>query len=495
MKQVYYFLLAAALTFVSCDEMLNVTSESYGEADKITTPWNINVALMGCYNGMQVPLDNEWMFTELRSDNALQGQAGSSNAQNQLYNDLDMFRPSASMNFIFQYWSALYHNISNTNKVIQNIDKLELTDELKQYKGEALVIRSYHYFNLVRLFGPVFLTTEAIGPEDAKKMNRQPVDVVYQQLVDDLMLAADYLPAVYDNANVGRATKWTAKALLAKVYLTWSGKNDDIAYLTAADYLLDELQQAPATNSIGLLNNYADVFSMTNEMNREILFTVRFKSGGYGLGSKFANLFAPLGSGMIPGTCSGLNNPSYSIYEAYTNAGDIQRRDVAIGVISGKIWLDSLYVKKFFDDRGNNDNENDWPILRYSDVLLMSAEVKARLGDIPAGMVKLNQVHTRVGLTALPTPGGLAEFMVALQLERRLEFAFENDRFFDLVRWGTATQVLTNNIFVEDWLHYNRYVPAYTPRNIVDEWRLLLPIPQREIDTNNEIRIAQNPGY
>ncbi len=493
MKQLYSFLFCiAALSLVSCEKMLESDPQSYLPADKVTNAATINNTVLGCYSGMQAPLDYEWMLIDLRSDDALQGQPNSSTVQNYAYNDLDMFRPSPSLEQIYDYWKACYHNISNANNVIQNVNKLDPTATLLQYKGEALFIRSYHYFNLVRLFGPIFLVTETIQPSEAKKLNRQPVDLVYAQLVADLEYAIENLPATYPAADLGRATKWAAQALLAKVYLSWAGTSTN--YLVEADQLLDELQQAPATGSIGLESDYAKIFDIKNEMNKEIVFAIRFKTGGYGLGSKFANMFAPLNSQMTAGGCQGLNNPSMSIYSAYKASGDTTRQQVSMGHYD-KTNIDSMYVKKFFSVATlGNDAENDWPVLRYADVLLMSAEVKARLGNVSAGLSRLNTVRTRAKLPSL-TISSLAEFMEAIQLERRLEFAFENQRFFDLVRWGIAGDVLTNDIYNVDWTHYSRFPQAIAPRNPVDQWRLLLPIPQHEIDTNNETKIPQNYGY
>jgi hypothetical protein len=493
---IYLFILClTGLFFVSCEDIFDNKSESYLEADKVDNPETINITVMGCYNGLQSPLYYEWMLTELRSDNALQGQPNSSSVENYAFNDLDMFRPSPSLNRIYSYWLASYHNISNANNVILNVNKQELTTLLKQYKGEALFIRSYHYFNLVRLFGPVFLITEPTQPTAAKKEDRKPVDEVYAQIIADLKLAADYLPESYSSDELGRATRWAAKALLAKVYLTCSGIGS--TYLAEADDLLDELQRAPATNSIGLVtSSYADVFSITNEMNKEILFAVRYKAGGYGLGATFANDFAPLNSGsaVIMGNGRGWNCPTVSIYNAFDAMGDQQRKAVTLGIYERE--KDTVYVKKFFSAVNlGNDAENDWPVLRYSDVLLMSAEVKARRGDLAGALTRLNLVHERAGLTAIPVINSLAVFMETLREERRLEFAFENQRFFDLVRWGIASQVLYDHIYSEEADFYSRFSAALGPRNGVDEWRLLLPIPQREIDTNNEIRITQNYGY
>ena len=119
------------------------------------------------------PLSNEWQFTELRSDNSKQGSPGSTASTNRDLSDLDMFTPATSHQAIYTYWSANYNNIRNVNIVLQKLGvaydpatgtisfaaiDIPITEtDRKQLAGEAMIIRAYHYFNMVRLFGGVFL--------------------------------------------------------------------------------------------------------------------------------------------------------------------------------------------------------------------------------------------------------------------------------------------------------------------------------------------------
>ena len=171
---------------------------------------------------------------------------------------------------------------------------------------------------MVRLFGGVFLVHEPLHPLDAVNVNRSSVADMYKLIIADLLNAADNgrnskygsIPA----AELGRANSWSAKALLAKVYLTLNRK-------TEAAVLLQDI----ITNSgYSLQANYANIFSISNEMNSEILFAIRFKAGGIGLGSSLPNTFAPLNSGaaVINGDGRGLNFPSIDLFNSYaaTNA-------------------------------------------------------------------------------------------------------------------------------------------------------------------------------
>lgn len=473
----------------------------------------VKSALTGCYNGLQKPLLNEWQFTELRSDNSKQGSPGSTASANRDLSDLDMFMPSPSQIQIYNYWLATYNNIRNVNIVLQKLGvvydpsagsvsfapidiPISETDR-KQLAGEALFIRAYHYFNLVRLFGGVFLVYEPVSPAQAKATNRASVQDIYKLIEADLKTAASSMNSLKYNqiapADLGRATRWAAEGLLAKVYLTLDRKSE------AATLLQDVI-----TNSgYSLQGTYAGVFAITNEMNSEILFAVRYKAGGVGLGSTFANTFAPLGTGstVINGDGDGLNYPTADL-DTLTN-GDL-RKPTLIGV-SGSGTGTALYVKKFFSQVTiPDDAENDWPVLRFADILLMLAEAQ---GYSQASLDLINSVRPRAGLPdyTLANVTSVAEFEKALADERRIEFAFENQRWFDLLRYNTtlttitAQQAMKEHFAREYASHYSRYLPP-TPtledlQNNVTADKLLLPIPQHEIDTNTQLEIAQNPGY
>jgi hypothetical protein len=479
-------------------------------------------ALTGSYNGLQKPLEFEWMLTDLRADNSKQGVANSSAAINFEFNELDMYTLNSAHDKVYQYWLVTYKNIRSINYVLKSLGVTyaggqttvgEGTAKMNQQQknqlaGEALFLRAYHYFNLVRLYGDVFLITEPVDPEQSKKITRTPLADCYQFITADLMAAKDLLSqAPYStstNAEAGRATSWAAKALLAKVYLTTNRAS-------AALPLLDDVI---SNSGHGLLPSFSDVFSINNEMNREILFAVRFKAGGFGLGNLMANNFAPTSSGsaIVNGDGSGYNFPTNDLDVTYktpaTGAADA-RKAVTMAKYSSK-----LYVKKFISPvLVKFDAENDFPVLRFPDVLLMKAEA---LGFGTTAVNLINEVRTRAGAAdyvsgdfntgfyKYPADGSAnaittqAQFLTALLNERRLEFAFENQRFFDLVRTGQAIAVIKNHYALEFDSHYKAYRPAFTlaelQSNLTAE-KLLLPIPQRELDANDQIKIVQNPGY
>jgi hypothetical protein len=473
----------------------------------------VYTGLIGCYATMQAPMNVEWQLTELRSDNTKMGVPGSSNTVNRDLSDLDVFNPSTAHPTVNTYWTSTYNVIRNANIILKSLGvdynqnsgtlslspiTLTISDSLrKQYAGEALVIRANAYFNLVRLYGGVFLLTQPISPEDAKKMNRSSVADIYKLIIADLTTASSYCSAArftsIPTSTIGRANSWVAKGLLGKVYLTLNQKNLAIA----------QLQDVITNSGYSLQATYANVFSITNEMNSEILFTVRYKAGNLGLGSAFGNQFAPLGTSIINGSGLGWNYPTaeFDTISGMAPTTPIDPRKVVNMAFTGTT-AKLLYVRKFFATVVTaNDGESDWPILRYADVLLMLAEAQ---GFSPASITLINQVRTRVGLPNLTGITTIASFEQALAYERRMEFAFENQRFFDLVRYNStlttikADDVIKNHIAREFASHYNNYnpvVPLAILQSNVNANKFLLPIPQREIDTNSQIVIPQNPGY
>jgi hypothetical protein len=515
MKYIQYIFLVGCIALLSCNKVIDVYPQSnLNTATYYSNLEEVKAALTGCYNGMQRSLSSEWQFTELRSDNSKQGSPGSTASGNRDLSDLDMFTPSTSHQAIYTYWAATYNNIRNVNILLQKLGvsydpgtgtisfstvEIPITEtDRKQLAGEAMVIRAYHYFNLVRLFGGVFLIHQPITPEQAKQINRSTVADIYKLMVADLTTAATSMNSLKFGqiaaTDAGRMNRWAAKGLLAKVNLTLGKKTEAIALL----------QDVITNSGYTLQSTYANIFSIANEMNSEILFAVRYKSGGFGLGSHFGNTFAPLGSGsaIINGDGDGLNYPTADLDTA-TN-GDL-RKPTLIGVYgtgSAAKW----YVKKYlFPVTLVDDGESDWPVLRYADILLMLAEAQ---GYNQSSLDLINSVRVRAGLPnyTMSNITSVAQFEQALSNERRIEFAFENQRWFDLVRFNTtmttvtAVQTMKDHFADEYYNHYRLYVaPAPTLAelyaNVSTPGRLLLPIPQREIDTNTQLKIEQNPGY
>jgi hypothetical protein len=536
MKNLITILFASMFMITSCKKNIdrlplnNVSIENYYKNTA-----EVQIALNGCYAGLRTTLLEEWQLTELRSDISLMANTGSTSVPNREKSDLDLFVPSTSLAAIYTYWSANYANIRNINLILNALaldydvssgtlkkgtTAVVITDnEYKDLSAQAAFLRAYHYFNLVRLYGGVFLIHEPYsgsGALEAVNINRSTVDEMYKLIIADLLYATENgvalsysaFAAANSGANLGKVNAWSAKSLLAKVYLTQNKKAEALSLLN--DVITNSGYGLVTTG----LTPYADVFSTSNEMNKEILFAVRYKAGGLGIGSPWPNTFAPelSGTAIVNGDGDGFNNGAYE-YENQYSLADL-RKPFTIGIwptATTAITSSSrrVYAKKHITPVTLlDDAENDWIVMRYADVILMKAEAQ---GYSQASLDLINQTKARAGLganylTLVNVPND-QRFADSLSRERKLEFAFENMRFFDMVRYNTtlpaqsedAVTRMKNHFAFMYTNHYGKYVsPAPTLATIqgyVTTNKLLLPIPQREIDNNTHLVIPQNPGY
>ncbi|MFC5625374.1 RagB/SusD family nutrient uptake outer membrane protein [Algoriphagus winogradskyi] len=471
--------LASLGLFTACDLDLQPISE-IGEGNFYQTDLDFNTAMVAAYNGMQAPILNEWAMTELRSDNTrLHNSQTASNIYIPL-RELDLMTFTAEQPNIYEYWADTYQNISRVNTVLDRLDDIESQSLRAQLEGEASFIRAYHYFNLVRLFGEVYLVDSRISAQEAKNLTPASVDALYSFIISDLTAAASLLPTSYPAESAGRATSWAAKGLLAKVYRTQRK-------FTEAETLLAEVIAGSGAALLTGANGYQQVFSTSNELNKEILFAVRFKAGGLGIGSPLANYFAPQNSGsfVINGDGNHFNKPTDELINLYDSADLRQNVAFQRGYIgAGGNFVEDNFVYKFYSPVSiSQDAENDFPVLRYADILLMYAEALNENGKTAMALTYLNQVRERAGLTAytIEEVGSKDAFTEKLLLERRLEFAFENQRWFDLVLYNMVEETL--NTQYETEVFYSEYTFGISP---VQSDKLLLPLPQREVDIFNQ---------
>ncbi len=526
-----YISISIVLITFGCSDIIDLKSESNISADNFYANYSdLQIGLTSCYKGMQAPLSEEWAMTELRGDNSTMDSGTSTSTVKHDLIFLDQFYTPTTHQGVYNYWLKTYNNIRNTNIILnatganynQTTGALEYTPvsipvtvaQCKSIAAEASFIRAYHYFNLVRLFGGVFLIHEPVSAEEAKTINRSAVNDIYKLIEADLINAKDYGSTTAYSANsqdLGHANKWAAEALLAKVYLTLNRKAE------AAVLLQDVINNS----GYSLQSSYANVFSVNNEMNSEILFAIRFKGGGLGMGNPLPNNFAPTNSGnaVINGDGDGYNNPMLEIVKSsssYTNYIDPSTIRYATNI--GLYSTSSYYVKKFISPTIiAYDAENDWPVIRFADVLLMKAEAD---GNTASSLGYINQVRSRAGLADLTSinVSTTANFEKALALERRWEFAFENQRWFDIMRFNTTMTSLSAptdefpNLKIQGAEYvmkkhlknmYSKVYLGFTVLPITQSQllsnanpdRFLLPIPQYEIDTNSFITIPQNPSY
>ncbi|WP_303216407.1 RagB/SusD family nutrient uptake outer membrane protein [Parabacteroides johnsonii] len=479
-----YNLIAIALlgfSFSSCSDFLEQNPQTdLSENDFYKTADDILSAVNGAYSSLQEGdvYGNWYVFGEIPSDNTRNQLSGSVTTQN----EFDQFYIDTQNSMIASFWKAAYKVINRTNTVLGRIDGIEINAELaNRYKLECKFIRALMYFNLVRVYGDVPLVLKEISISESYDILREPKENVYNQIIADLK-EAQGLPVSYSTAEDGRATQGAAKALLADVYMT-------LHKYAEAETILAEIinsgRYGLLENTPGSLNidGYKNVFSPVNHNSKEGIFEIQFLKGGYGEGSNYANNFAPENSGtnvVAVGGTGGNNIPEMDIYNAYEE-GDLRRDfSMSLGYYDNRKnneWVESRYVCKFMDvPYQNNDASNNYPVIRYADVILMYAEALNQNGKTAEACKYLNMTRRRgFGYQTTETsPVDLqttdkAQFALMVEQERRVELAFENHRWFDLIRTGRAVEVMKSKGFS------------------LNETNLICPIPQKQIDVNPKL--------
>lgn len=433
---------------------------------------DIEQAVIAAYAALQssnMYKENFLYFMEGRSDNSYFEDITQTEKS-----DFDFFRETASNSLLNDTWNTCYIGIQRCNIVLNRIDGIAMDEDLKLIrKGEVKFIRALTYFNMVRMWGGVPVVLQEVDdPFGSYGDVRQPVNEVYEAIIDDLQDAANELPQ--NQTQDGRITKGAALTLLGKVYLTLEQWSDAVSTLNQVVGL-----------GYQILPNYADVFDSENENNQELIFSIQFASGFDGEGSVFRRMHMPIGVSNLLGNVSagaGFNLPTEDLYNAFTDV-DLRKAVTVPMVTDGR-----LYTNKFNAISSiPNDEDNNFIVLRYADVLLMLAEALNELGYVPAGdaFSYLNTIRIRAGLQELNSSNlsNQEEFRNAILLERRLELALENHRWFDLVRTGKAIEVM------------QAYEEDRGPLIIEANKHELYPIPQSQINIMNSPNFLQNPGY
>ena len=475
-KYIIYIFMGVAMA--SCSDFLNLQPE-YLVNDKsfYKSPKDFETALVGNYAGLQ-GLHNTSLInlgdlttdnTDIRSTSPTTSEA-----------ECDEMNPTASNDFLNTIWSTCFATIARSNNILSRLDAVTMTDAQKnQYKGESLFLRAYSYFYLVRLFGNVPMVDVAFrSPDEIMKfdMIRKPVSEIYSLIIKDLTEAATLLNGV-TGLSKSQASVGASKTLLGKVYLTT--KQYDLAKTV--------LKEVIDSKTYSLNPDYKKLFTNGNDELQESIFEIKYMSGNVGEGNSFSTVFMPsrFDVGMFPGNMQGSGRilPTRQMANSYEK-GDL-RRQASIGdsvkLITGK-YEKELYGLKFVDFTTGivGDGGINFTSIRYADVLLMYAESLNETTNTAEAHTYINLVRSRAGLAPL---AGLtkAEFALAMENERKVEFFLEGHRWFDLARTGRTLAVL-NKYFLDNGLRFT-----------VAEHEVIMPIPLREIDINP--KLGQNQGY
>lgn len=482
-------LIAIISTNCSDDYLDKAPLDSINTANYPSDAEELETIVNGAYQPLQWPkLYNMRMWTsDIMAGNSIVGAGGGSDGIET--QNMANFVTAPDNAGVLDLWRGPWPGILMANIVLDEAPEMDVEEGIKNRSmGEAYFLRAHYYFILVRYFGDVPLVTEPSSVDSDLLPARTSRDLVYDQIISDLQNAINLLPpkSSYSDDDLGRACRGAALGILAKVHLTlgnWSNVVNLTNQIADLGYALNP--------------DYADNFNPATENSIESLFEVQYHSdGGYDFWSNenqaswTSPFMGPRGSGFVAGAY-GWNQPTREFVEAYEE-GDA-RKDVTILYEGGPDFdgytydpaysLTGYNVRKFLVPKSvsaSYDNSPlNFPVLRYADVLLMKAEALNQLGQTDKAEIPLNKVRTRAGLQDIESGLDQEAFRKAVLHERRVELAFEGQRWFDLIRVNDGQYAL-------DFLHSIGKTNA-------SEKHLLFPVPQIELDRNPNL--TQNPGY
>ncbi|WP_037316138.1 RagB/SusD family nutrient uptake outer membrane protein [Salegentibacter sp. Hel_I_6] len=468
-------LISCSEDFLDVDSRDRITAE---DRDENFTAEDFVTGVYGNFTGFSYAF-SYLGITEIISDNADKGSADSdTGGDKHVLDDLTFSSTIASLRAMWETW---YKTIGRANYAIA-VAQEENGENTNRLIGEAKFLRAVNYFFLVRSFGDVTIqgemTLEDGSPvidSDADLSERIPSDEVYDYIEQDLLDAIDVLPAKseYSSQDLGRATRGAAQALLSKVYL----------YQENWTMAAEMANAVISSGEYGLEPNFEDIWREYSENGVESIFEIQAR--GEPIAKGVQQYSQVQGARGTSGWGWGFNVPSENLVDAFDAEGDEIRKNATIIFAGETLWDGRVvdpsvenprYNEKAYSSANAGDSHGDKNVrmLRYAEVLLIKAEAEAQLGNIGAAEAALNQVRNRVDLAAV-SGLGQQELLEKIWNERRLELAFEHDRWFDLIRTRQAPEAMAADGKSFQERHY------------------LFPIPENQLIQTPEME--QNPGW
>ena len=380
------------------------------------------------------------IFSDLAADNLDHPTDATSSDYAEIDNNVLLSNNSS----IDGIWASIYSAINVDNSIMDKIPGMkDMSDEEKaEAMGELCFLRALNHFNLMNYFGAIPVKTKpTIGIENLDA-GRDDTSKVFAQIISDLTYAESNLKA--SASTKIRATKYAATALLARVYLYQ--KNYELAYKKANEVI--------TSGGYTLLDNFGDVFA--DDGSAETIFEVEFNELDRNRIAEYNFPKSLNGRGEV--------KPNQGLIDSYE--ADDERK--AATIFSGSTG----YAIKYDDLSKGADNVI---VLRLAEMYLIRAEAEAHLSNGVVANVQstINTIRNRAGLSNT-NASTMNDLLLVIENERRLEFAFEGHRWFDLVRTNRAMGVLPN---------------------VTKSSQQLFPIPLSELNTNKSPDMTQNPGY
>ena len=449
----------ALLCLAACSDFLDIRTEATMPSSGLdySKPENVIMPLSNAYASMRLGEGeslNYMAVLEIASDDA---DKGSSPEDGPNVKAIDEFTLDPTNGCVNDVWNYFYNISSAANYAIESMELFRKTitsaeglKEVERCDGEARIIRAWAYFNLVRIFGPVPMVTKTMTSEELAAMKVSSEEELYNFIYGDLEVAIKNVPESYEEYP-GRYTCYTARALKSKVALYRKDWNEAAKQ---ADAVI-------ATREFALLPNFRTVFQIKGENNTESLMEIQSSTLGQSAGDApmcfYAFIQGPRNNSASNLQGWGFKVPSQKLVDFFDSRGETVRKSTTLLVrgtttpegdeisslcvnpyYNGKVYTPSRYNKWSFNAYGRDYNIR---LIRYSEVLLNFAEAMVSGASFAPtsgydAKQALNEVRARAGLAAVePT-------LQAVKDERRAELALEENRFFDLVRWGDAAAVL-----------------------------------------------------
>ena len=450
-------LAVLAVVLCGCSNFLDIRTEATMPSSGLdyTKTENIIMPLSAAYASMRMGEGEAYNYVavmEIASDDADKGSSPDDGLA--VAGAIDNFTVDPTNTAVADMWRYFFDVASAANYAIESMDKfaenITASDGLEQVKicrGEARIIRAWAYFNLARVFGTVPIIDRTMSSDELASVKASTETEVYKFVCDDLDAAIASVPGSWEDYP-GRYTSWTARALKSRVALYMKDWNEAAKQAGAVI----------ASGEFSLLPSFRNVFLPAGENSSEILMSIQSSTLGQTAGDApmcyYAFIQGPRNNSASNMQGWGFKVPSQALVDYLDARGDAARKEATILVrgtttpegdeiastcanpyYNGKVYTPSRYNKWSYNAYGR---DYDIRLLRYSEVLLNYAEALAN--GAPQGPISadeaLNMVRSRAGLS--PVTASLA----AIQDERHAELAMEDARFFDLVRWGKAAEVL-----------------------------------------------------
>lgn len=495
-KYITLLILISTITLSSCSDFLDKQPNQLSSSSFYNTDQEAEQAVNAVYSVFYNFYQNHVGFdADCLSDDIIKGH-GTDFAD---YNSFNTGQLLASNAAIKGLWSDYYKGIYLANTVIDNISKSTSVSEGKknQVLGEAHYLRAYFYFQLVQRYGgtPLILSVE----ESVKEAPRATTVALYEQIAIDLKEASSLLP-VKAEANIGRPNMGAAQSLLGLTYLAQN------KFRECYEMLKPVFDNKDGKYNYSLIQDLSKMYQLENNNGPESVFEIQGRhEAPLGLTIAYNHWVRPRGMPKRGGL--GFPMPTQSLFNEFEEndlrkeatilkAGDFiadeLKNEDSTPVTFDAAWApetgmnNAKYIKwvevgDYQERHGQNKK-----LIRFAEVLLAFAEAAYEEGHTAEAEKALLLVRQRAFDTTTP-PARNPDWTTAIRHERRVELATENKRYFDLIRWNIAGNVLTSNC--KKHPNYNLSY-AWNP-----ETKGLYPIPQSELDVNKNPDFKQNPGY